>query len=198
MCYSFIGVPPPSRVWRRRLVSHLIIRLSDYPIRKDRKMSGEEVEEARDWVPIGTSSWNGGGGGSSENRGVAGFPEGVRGKIELPSKLSAVPIDDDMEKADKISELRSNGFGASSSSSSSGGGKGRRKEDDRKSSIINRLTKEQYEDICYSFSLFDVNGDEKIDKGEITHASKILGSREDIAALLGDPGTTLILLRIHP
>ena len=177
------------------------------------RMSTDEIEEARE--ATGTAprnSNNGGGNGSSSSNsnsgggGVPGLPQGTKGKIMLPSELSVIPPsrmidnlpsqDDDGEEGemdDKIGELRdkhndsrSSGMNvicsSSSSSSSQGGTQQGRK------NAVDHLTKEQYDDMCYSFSLFDINGDGKIDKEEIKHASRMFGTQKDVAEMLGNHG----------
>ena len=165
-------------------------------------MSTEEIQEATETTfprsghdNSSSSGRNTGGGGSS----VPGLPQGSRGKIILPSELSVIPPSscntgilathedvDEGELDDKISELRDKNNDnklldmnvISSSSCNSKEGK----------SYVDQLTKEQYDDMCYSFSLFDTDGDGKISKNDILHASKMFGTQRDVTTMLGDHG----------
>lgn len=165
-------------------------------------MSTEEIQEATETTAPRSGNDNSSSSGSAGGGGVPGLPHGSRGKIIIPSELSVIPPSssitgipathedvDEGELDDKISELRDKNNGnklldvnvISSSSCNSSSSKGG-------NSYVDQLTKEQYDDMCYSFSLFDTDGDGKISKNDIHHASKMFGTQKDVTAMLGDHG----------
>ena len=137
-------------------------------------MSREEAREASEAAPSSSSGCS-----------VPGLPSGKSGRILLPGSETTTPpstkgmsdgnggggtvrqLEAGRDRDGCVVSNRHRGSSSSSSSSSSGeegvriGGLSTREE--RRKNFVNELTNEQFEDMCYSFSLFDTNGDGTID-----------------------------------